>query len=69
MTMFPAGAVLCMSRQRIEQEVVDYVSVNFDPSEWDIEGIVEEIHDLGFDTVDDMDQDTFTEILQRHDLG
>lgn len=29
-----------MSRQRIEQEVVDYVSVNFDPSEWDIEGIV-----------------------------
>lgn len=58
-----------MSRQRIEQEVVDYVSVNFDPSEWDIEEIVEEIHDLGFDTVDDMDQDTFTEILQRHDLG
>ena len=58
-----------MSRQRIEQEVVDYVSVNFDPSEWDIEGIVEEIHDLGFDTVDDMDQDAFTEILQRHDLG
>lgn len=58
-----------MSRQRIEQEVVDYVSVNFDPSEWDIEGIVEEIYDLGFDTVDDMDQDTFTEILQRHDLG
>lgn len=58
-----------MSRQRIEQEVVDYVSVNFDPSEWDIEGIAEEIHDLGFDTVDDMDQDTFTEILQRHDLG
>ena len=57
-----------MSRQRIEQEVVDYVSVNFDPSEWDIEGIVEEIHGLGFDTVDDMDQDTFTEILQRHDL-
>ena len=59
---------MCMSRQRIEQEVVDYVSVNFDPSEWDIEGIVEEIHDLGFDTVDDMNQDTFTEILQRHDL-
>ena len=58
-----------MSRQRIEQEVVDYVSVNFDPSEWDIEGIVEEIHDLGFDTVDDMNQDTFTEILQRNDLG
>ena len=60
---------MCMSRQRIEQEVVDYVSMNFDPSEWDIEGIVEEIHDLGFDTVDDMDQYTFTEILQRHDLG
>lgn len=64
---------MCMSRQRIEQEVVDYVSVNFDPSEWDIEAIVEEIveeiHGLGFDTVDDMDQDTFTEILQRHDLG
>lgn len=52
-----------MSKQAIEQQVIDYLTENFNAEEWDVEGIVDEIHGRGFESIDDMDADEFTEIL------
>lgn len=57
-----------MSKQEIEQQVTDYLTENFNSDGWDVDGIVEEIHGRGFESIDDMDADEFTKILEEHEL-
>ncbi len=60
--------VLYMSKQTIEQQVTDYLTESFNAKDWDVDGIVDEIHGRGFESIDDMDADEFTKILEEHEL-
>ncbi len=51
----------------VECEVIDYVSVNFSPDDWDVEAIVEEIWHRGYESVSEMDPDDFTDLLMKHE--
>lgn len=57
-----------MSKQAIEQQVTDYLTESFNAEDWDVDGIVEEIHGRGFESIDDMDADEFTKILEENEL-
>lgn len=55
------------TRRDVECEVIDYVSVNFSPDEWDIESIVDEIWRSGHESISEMDQDELTDLLIKHE--
>lgn len=55
------------TKRDVECEVIDYVSENFSPDEWDIESIVDEIWHSGFESIDDMDPDEFTDLLIKYE--
>ncbi len=54
------------TKQDVEREVVDYVSENFSPDEWDIESIVDEIWYSSHESVSEMDPDEFTGLLIKY---
>lgn len=56
-----------MSKQAIEQQVIDYITENFDAEDWDVEGIVDEIAERGFESIEDMDVAELTDILQANE--
>lgn len=62
------GCALDMSKQTIEQQVTDYLTEGFNAEDWNVDGIVDEIHGRGFESIDDMDADEFTKILEEHEL-
>lgn len=61
------GRADTMSKQAIEQQVIDYITENFDAEDWDVEGIVDEIAERGYESIDDMDADEFTAILEANE--
>ena len=56
-----------MSKQAIEQQVIDYLTANFNAEDWDLEGIVDEIAERGFESIDAMDVDELTDIFQANE--
>ena len=61
------GRADTMGKQTIEQQVIDYITENFDAEDWDVEGIVDEIAERGYESIDDMDVDELTDILQANE--
>ena len=57
-----------MSKQAIEQQVTDYLTENFNAEDWDVDGIVDEIAKRGYESIDGMDADEFTKILEENEL-
>lgn len=55
------------TKRDVEREVVDYVSVNFNTDEWDIESIVDEIWRSGRESISEMDQDELTDLLIKYE--
>ena len=56
-----------MSKQAIEQQIIDYLTENFNAEDWDVEAIVDEIHGRGFESIDDMDADEFNDVLWAYE--
>lgn len=56
-----------MGKQAIEQQVIDYITENFDAEDWDVESIVDEIAERGYESIEDMDVDELTDILQANE--
>lgn len=62
----PKGPTMTRTKRDVECEVIDYVSENFSPDEWDIESIVDETWYSGHESVSEMDQDEFTDLLIKY---
>lgn len=56
-----------MSKQTIEQQVIDYITENFSAEDWDVENVVDEIAERGYESIEDMDVDELTDILQANE--
>ena len=53
-------------RRKIEREIIDYLS-GWD-SGFDIDGIIDDLRDMEVTSVDEVEPDEFTEILQCNEL-
>lgn len=52
-------------RYRLRSEIEDYISNGgFDPSDWDVDGVIDEIVSQGCASIEEMDHDEFLEVLR-----
>lgn len=49
----------------IEREALEYMGEH--AGDWDVDAVVREVMGMGAGSIDDLDPDEWTEILQRHD--